>query len=356
MKFVDEAFIDISAGDGGAGCVSFRHEKYKEFGGPNGGDGGRGGHVFAVADVGLNTLVDFRYARRHDAKRGQHGMGSDMFGAAGEDITLRMPVGTVIADAQTGEVLYELLTPGEVITIAKGGDGGFGNMRFKSAINRAPRQKTPGWPGEKKSLKLELKVLADVGLLGMPNAGKSTLISAISNARPRIADYPFTTLHPNLGVVRVGPSQSFVVADLPGLIEGASEGAGLGHLFLRHLQRTRLLLHVVDMAPFDDSVDPVAQAKAIANELKKYDPKLYRKPRWLVLNKLDMVPSQERASLVAEFVRRMRFKGPVFEISALTRDGCEALVHAVFKQVQIQQATEHTVQIVDPRFDSNAPV
>jgi len=356
MKFVDEAFIDISAGDGGAGCVSFRHEKYKEFGGPNGGDGGRGGHVFAVADVGLNTLVDFRYARRHDAKRGQHGMGSDMFGAAGEDITLRMPVGTVIADAQTGEVLYELLTPGEVITIAKGGDGGFGNMRFKSAINRAPRQKTPGWPGEKKSLKLELKVLADVGLLGMPNAGKSTLISAISNARPRIADYPFTTLHPNLGVVRVGPSQSFVVADLPGLIEGASEGAGLGHLFLRHLQRTRLLLHVVDMAPFDDSVDPVAQAKAIANELKKYDPKLYRKPRWLVLNKLDMVPSQERASLVAEFVRRMRFKGPVFEISALTRDGCEALVHAVFKQVQIQQATEHTVQIVDPRFDSNAQV
>jgi len=282
-------------------------------------------------------------------------MGSDMFGAAGEDITLRMPVGTVIADAQTGEVLYELLTPGEVITIAKGGDGGFGNMRFKSAINRAPRQKTPGWPGEKKSLKLELKVLADVGLLGMPNAGKSTLISAISNARPRIADYPFTTLHPNLGVVRVGPSQSFVVADLPGLIEGASEGAGLGHLFLRHLQRTRLLLHVVDMAPFDDSVDPVAQAKAIANELKKYDPKLYRKPRWLVLNKLDMVPSQERASLVAEFVRRMRFKGPVFEISALTRDGCEALVHAVFKQVQIQQATEHTVQIVDPRFDSDAP-
>ena len=355
MKFVDEAFIDISAGDGGAGCVSFRHEKYKEFGGPNGGDGGRGGHVFAVADVGLNTLVDFRFARRHDAKRGQHGMGSDMFGAAGEDITLRVPVGTVISDAETGEILYELLTPDEVITIAKGGDGGFGNMRFKSAINRAPRQKTPGWPGEKKRLKLELKVLADVGLLGMPNAGKSTLISAISNARPRIADYPFTTLHPNLGVVRVGPSQSFVVADLPGLIEGASEGAGLGHLFLRHLQRTRLLLHVVDMAPFDDSVDPVAQAKAIVNELKKYDPKLFRKPRWLVLNKLDMVPSQDRAILVREFVRRMRFKGPVFEISALTRDGCEALVHAVFKQVQTQHAIEHSVAIVDPRFDSDTP-
>jgi len=350
MKFVDEAFIDVAAGDGGAGCVSFRHEKYKEFGGPNGGDGGRGGHVFAVADVGLNTLVDFRYARRHEAKRGQHGMGSDMFGAAGDDITLRVPVGTIVSDAETGEVLYELLKPGEVVTIAKGGDGGFGNMRFKSAINRAPRQKTPGWPGEKKSLKLELKVLADVGLLGMPNAGKSTLISAISNARPRIADYPFTTLHPHLGVVRVGPSQSFVVADLPGLIEGASEGAGLGHLFLRHLQRTRLLLHVVDMAPFDDSVDTVAQAKAIVNELKKYDPKLHRKPRWLVLNKLDMVPADQRVALVADFVRRMRFKGPVFQISALTRDGCAALVQAVFKQVQTQQQAELVEPVVDPRF------
>lgn len=356
MKFVDEATIDVAAGDGGAGCVSFRHEKYKEFGGPNGGDGGRGGHVFAVADVGLNTLIDFRFSRRHEAKRGQHGMGSDMFGAAGDDITLRVPVGTIISDAETGEILYELLTPGEVITIAKGGDGGFGNMRFKSAINRAPRQKTPGWPGEKKSLKLELKVLADVGLLGMPNAGKSTLISAISNARPRIADYPFTTLHPNLGVVRVGPSQSFVVADLPGLIEGASEGAGLGHQFLRHLQRTRLLLHVVDMAPFDDTVDTVAQAKAIVNELKKYDVKLHRKPRWLVLNKLDMVPVEKRAALVAEFVRRMRFKGPVFEISALTREGCESLIHAVFKQVQLQQQAEHAEPIVDPRFTSGGAV
>lgn len=356
MKFVDECLIDVAAGDGGAGCVSFRHEKYKEFGGPNGGDGGRGGHVFAVADVGLNTLVDFRYARRHEAKRGQHGMGSDMFGAAGDDITLRMPVGTVISDAETGEVLYELMTPGEVITIAKGGDGGFGNMRFKSAINRAPRQKTPGWPGETKELKLELKVLADVGLLGMPNAGKSTLITAISNARPRIADYPFTTLHPNLGVVRVGPSQSFVVADLPGLIEGASDGAGLGHLFLRHLQRTRLLLHVVDMAPFDESVDTVAQAKAIVNELKKYDQKLYRKPRWFVLNKLDMVPADKRAALVAEFVRRMRFKGPVFEISALTREGCEGLVHAVFKHVQAQHDKELAVPVVDPRFPTDSPV
>ncbi|QNK69091.1 Obg family GTPase CgtA [Variovorax sp. PAMC26660] len=350
MKFVDEAFIDIAAGDGGNGCVSFRHEKYKEFGGPNGGDGGRGGHVYAVADSNLNTLVDFRYSRRHEAKRGEHGMGSDMFGAAGADITLRMPVGTIVTDAETGEVLYELLTEGEVITIAKGGDGGFGNMRFKSAINRAPRQKTPGWPGDKKSLKLELKVLADVGLLGMPNAGKSTLISAISNARPRIADYPFTTLHPNLGVVRVGPEQSFVVADLPGLIEGASDGAGLGHLFLRHLQRTRLLLHVIDMAPFDDAVDPVAQAKAIVGELKKYDAALYDKPRWLVLNKLDMVPAEERAARVKDFVKRLRFKGPVFEISALTREGCEHLVQAVYQQVKAQQVAEQEPVEIDPRF------
>jgi GTP-binding protein len=350
MKFVDEAYIDISAGDGGNGCVSFRHEKYKEFGGPNGGDGGRGGHVFAFADINLNTLVDYRYSRRHDAKRGQHGMGSDMFGAAGDDVTLKMPVGTIITDAETGEVLYELLVPGETIMIAKGGDGGFGNMRFKSAINRAPRQKTPGWFGEKKELKLELKVLADVGLLGMPNAGKSTFIAAVSNARPKIADYPFTTLHPNLGVVRVGPEQSFVVADVPGLIEGASEGAGLGHLFLRHLQRTRLLLHVVDFAPFDENVDPVQQAKAIVAELKKYDPGLYNKPRWLVLNKLDMVPAEEREARVKDFIKRMRYKGPVFQISALTREGCEPLIKEIYKHIRAQQIIEQGVVEIDPRF------
>jgi GTP-binding protein len=247
-------------------------------------------------------------------------------------------------------VLYELLNPGEKIMIAKGGDGGFGNMRFKSSINRAPRQKTPGWPGEKKSLKLELKVLADVGLLGMPNAGKSTLIAAVSNARPKIADYPFTTLHPNLGVVRVGPEQSFVIADVPGLIEGASEGAGLGHQFLRHLQRTRLLLHVVDMAPFDDAIDPVAQAKAIVGELKKYDAALYDKPRWLVLNKLDMVPKEERAAAVKDFVKRFKWKGPVFEISALTREGCEHLVQAVYLHIKAQQTAENAPVEVDPRF------
>jgi GTP-binding protein len=350
MKFVDEAFIDIIAGDGGNGCVSFRHEKYKEFGGPNGGDGGRGGHVYAVADASLNTLVDFRFSRRHEARRGEHGMGSDMFGAAGDDITLKMPVGTLLIDAETNDVLYELLNPGEVIMIAKGGDGGFGNMRFKSAINRAPRQKTPGWPGERKNLKLELKVLADVGLLGMPNAGKSTLISAISNARPKIADYPFTTLHPNLGVVRVAAEQSFVVADVPGLIEGAAEGAGLGHQFLRHLQRTRLLLHMIDLAPFDDAVDPVAQAKAITLELKKYDPELFDKPRWLVLNKLDMVPNDERAARVKDFVKRFKYKGPVFEISALNREGCEGLVRAIYDHLQAQFQSTQEPEVVDPRF------
>src|SRR6218665_727658 len=285
MKFVDEAFIDVAAGDGGNGCVSFRHEKYKEFGGPNGGDGGRGGHVFAVADPNLNTLVDFRYARRHEAKRGGHGRGPDMFGAAGADITLKMPVGPIITDAAAGQPLYELLLPGEVITIARGGDGGFGNMRFKSAINRAPRHKTPPWPGEKKSLKLELKVLADVGLLGRPNAGKSTFIAAVSNARPKIADYPFTTLHPHLGVVRVAPEQSFVVADIPGLIEGASEGAGLGLQFLRHLQRPRRLLQFVVLpalhrgdAAQDAGVAPGEQAKAIINDPKKSHRQLYDKP------------------------------------------------------------------------------
>lgn len=352
MKFVDEATIDVAAGDGGNGCASFRHEKYKEFGGPDGGDGGRGGHLLAVADASLNTLVDFRFTRRFEAHRGEHGKGSDMFGVKGDDIVLKMPVGTIIADAETGEVLHELLQPGEQVTLAKGGDGGFGNMHYKSSTNRAPRQKTPGWAGEKRTLKLELKVLADVGLLGMPNAGKSTLISAISNARPKIADYPFTTLHPNLGVVRVAPEKSFVVADVPGLIEGASEGAGLGHQFLRHLQRTRLLLHMVDVAPFDEGVDPVAQAKAIVAELKKFDQKLYEKPRWLVLNKLDMVPTEEREARVKDIVKRLKYKGPVFEISALTREGCELLVQKIYQHIaQVHQSQQPPVD-VDPRFVS----
>ena len=350
MKFVDEATIDVAAGDGGSGCASFRREKFIPFGGPNGGDGGRGGSIYAVADLNLNTLIDYRYARRHEARNGEAGRGADQFGAAGDDIVLRMPVGTILRDFETEELVAELLTPGEKRLICKGGDGGFGNMHFKTSTNRAPRQKTPGWPGEHKKLKLELRVLADVGLLGMPNAGKSTLIAAISNARPKIADYPFTTLHPNLGVVRVGPEQSFVVADIPGLIEGAAEGAGLGHQFLRHLQRTRLLLHLVDMAPFDESIDPVAQAKAIVKELKKYDPALHAKPRWLVLNKMDMLPADEREPRVKDFVRRMRTKQPVFEISALTREGLQPLLKAIYQHVA---ASKNALPPpVDPRFDA----
>ena len=352
MKFVDEATIDIAAGDGGSGCVSFRREKFIPFGGPNGGDGGRGGSVWAVADRNINTLIDYRYARRHDARNGEQGRGSDQFGAAGEDIVLRMPVGTIVSDAETGEVITELLDHDVKVLLAKGGDGGFGNLHYKTSTNRAPRQKTPGWPGDKKKLKLELRVLADVGLLGMPNAGKSTLITAISNARPKIADYPFTTLHPNLGVVRVGPERSFVVADVPGLIEGAAEGAGLGHQFLRHLQRTRLLLHVVDLAPFDEGIDPVKQARAIVAELKKYDPKLHAKPRWLVLNKLDMIPVEEREARVKDFVRRYRWKGPVFAISALAREGLQPMIEKIWHHVAAQHVE---APLPDLRFDTVIP-
>jgi len=348
MKFVDEATIDVVAGNGGNGCMSFRREKFIPFGGPNGGDGGRGGSVWALADRNLNTLIDFRYARRHEAKNGEHGRGSDQYGAAADDIVLRMPVGTIISDADTGEQIAELLEHDQKVLLAKGGDGGFGNLHFKSSTNRAPRQKTPGWPGEHRRLQLELRVLADVGLLGMPNAGKSTLIAAISNAKPKIADYPFTTLHPQLGVVRVAAEQSFVVADIPGLIEGAAEGAGLGHQFLRHLRRTRLLLHLVDFAPFDGA-DPVEQVRAIAAELDKYDAELAAKPRWLVLNKIDMVPDAERAAAVTSLVRRLRWEGPVFAISALTREGCDALVRAVY--VHVAAAATPAAADRDPRFD-----
>ncbi|MDQ2779415.1 MAG: GTPase ObgE [Pseudomonadota bacterium] len=351
MKFIDEALIDVAAGDGGAGCMSFRREKFIPFGGPNGGNGGKGGSVFAIADRNINTLIDYRYARKHIARNGEAGRGSDQFGAAAAEIELRMPVGTIISDADSGEQLIELLEHGQRELIVKGGDGGFGNLHFKTSTNRSPRQKTPGWPGEAKKLQLELRVLADVGLLGMPNAGKSTLIAAISNARPKIADYPFTTLHPNLGVVRAGPERSFVVADIPGLIEGASEGAGLGHQFLRHLQRTRLLLHIVDAAPFEDGTDPVAQARAIVAELKKYDPALHAKPRWLVFNKLDMVPLEEREQRVKDYVRRLRWKGPVFSISALARDGLQVLVERIYEHVAEHQRVE---PVPDPRFDGAA--
>ena len=350
MKFVDEATIDIAAGNGGAGCASFRREKFIPFGGPNGGDGGRGGSVYAVADRNINTLIDYRYARRHDAQNGEQGRGSDQFGAAGDDIVLRMPVGTIVRDAETEQAIVELLEHGVKVLLARGGDGGFGNLHFKTSTNRSPQQKTPGWPGDAKKLKLELRVLADVGLLGMPNAGKSTLIASISNARPKIADYPFTTLHPNLGVVRVGAERSFVVADIPGLIEGAAEGAGLGHQFLRHLQRTRLLLHVVDMAPFDDEVDPVSQARAVINELKKYDPKLHAKPRWLVLNKMDMIPADQRQEVADAFRRRLRWKGPVFQISALAREGLGELVEKIYQHVAAGQTVD---PLPDPRFDAD---
>ena len=329
MKFVDEAFIEVIAGDGGNGAASFRREKYVPRGGPDGGDGGRGGSIFATADRNINTLIDYRYARIHRAKRGEHGRGADQYGRGAEDIELRMPVGTVITDAATGELIADLDRHGARARLAKGGKGGLGNLHFKSSVNRAPRQTTPGEKGEQRKLHLELKVLADVGLLGMPNAGKSTLIRTISAARPKVADYPFTTLAPQLGVVRADANRSFVVADIPGLIEGAAEGAGLGHQFLRHLQRTRLLLHVVDLAPLDPDAEPVRDARAIVRELKKYDAALHAKPRWLVLNKLDLVPADERVKRVNAFVKAFRYKGPVFEIAAINGEGCRTLVLAI---------------------------
>jgi len=340
MKFVDEAVIEVVAGDGGKGAVSFRREKYVPRGGPDGGDGGRGGSVYAVADRNVNTLIDYRYARIHRAKRGENGRGADQYGRGADDVILRVPVGTVITDEETGELIADLAADGQRARVAAGGKGGLGNLHFKSSTNRAPRQSTPGEAGEHRRLRLELKVLADVGLLGLPNAGKSTLIRAISAARPRVADYPFTTLAPHLGVVRADASRSFVVADIPGLIEGAAEGAGLGHRFLRHLQRTRLLLHLVDLAPLDGAADPVADARAIVNELKRYDPALYEKPRWLVLNKLDLIPQAERAHRVAAFVKAYRWKGPVFAIAAINGEGCSPLVHAVAEWLSQHPANE----------------
>ncbi len=351
MKFVDEVVIEAYAGNGGNGCVSFRREKFIPFGGPNGGDGGRGGHVIARADVNLNTLVDFRFAKVHRARSGEHGRGSDQYGAGGEDKVLRMPVGTLIYDDETGELIVDLVRDGQEFVIARGGSGGLGNLHFKSSVNRAPRQHTEGQEGEHRRLRLELKVLADVGLLGLPNAGKSTLIAAVSNARPKIADYPFTTLHPNLGVVRLGPGRSFVIADIPGLIEGAAEGHGLGHQFLRHLQRTRLLLHIVDMSPGESS-DPAKDVRSIVAELKKYDPALAAKPRWLVLNKLDLLAPDERDDAVKVLVRRLRYKGPVFPISALAREGLDPLLRAIGEHLGQAQPVPDAQP--DPRFREDA--
>jgi GTP-binding protein len=329
MKFIDEANIEVIAGDGGNGAVSFRREKYVPRGGPDGGDGGRGGSIWAIADRNINTLIDYRYARIHRAKPGERGRGADQYGRGSEDIVLRMPVGTLITDAETGERVADLATHGQKALLAQGGKGGLGNLHFKSSTNRAPRQSTPGEEGVQRMLHLELKVLADVGLLGLPNAGKSTLIRAVSAARPKVADYPFTTLAPNLGVVRVDENRSFVVADIPGLIDGAADGAGLGHQFLRHLQRTRLLLHVVDIAPLDGTSDPVADARAIVKELKRYDQALFDKARWLVLNKLDLVEPDERAQRIAAFIDAYRWSEPVFAIAAINGDGCRELVYAI---------------------------
>ena len=344
MKFIDEARIEVHAGKGGDGVASFRREKFVPRGGPDGGDGGRGGSIFAVADRNINTLIDYRYARIHRAKNGQKGMGSDCFGRAAADIVLRMPVGTVVSDAETGEILFDLTRDGETVTLAQGGKGGLGNLHFKSSTNRAPRQFTVGEPGVSRYLKLELKVLADVGLLGLPNAGKSTLIRAISAARPKVADYPFTTLQPNLGVVRADENRSFVVADIPGLIEGAAEGAGLGHQFLRHLARTRLLLHVIDVMPPDPAADVVRDAKALVRELRKYDEALYRKPRWLVFNKLDLVPEAERGKLVQGLLKKLGAKRKSFTISALTGEGCRAMVFAVMQHVEDSAARKTTAR------------
>ena len=330
MKFIDEAKLEVIAGAGGNGVASFCREKFRPFGGPDGGDGGVGGSIWAVADRNINTLVDYRFSKMHRAGRGENGRGSDCYGKGADDIKLRMPVGTLIVDVNTGEAIADLTDHGQEVLLAKGGEGGWGNIHFKSSTNRAPRQKSDGKEGERRELRLELKVLADVGLLGQPNAGKSTFITAVSNARPKIADYPFTTLHPNLGVVRVSHEKSFVIADIPGLIEGAAEGAGLGIQFLKHLQRTGLLLHIVDLAPFEDTVDPVKEAKAIVKELKKYDQSLFDKPRWLVLNKIDVIPEGERAKRVKDFIKRFGWKGPVFEISALNRDGCQELVTEIY--------------------------
>ena len=338
MKFVDEARVRVQAGHGGRGSTSFRREKFVPFGGPDGGDGGHGGSVYLRAIAGINTLADFRIERIWRAPHGEPGSSRDCTGRSGEDLYIPVPVGTVVRDAETGEVLGDLTHESDVLPVARGGKGGWGNQRFKSSTNRTPRQFGPGLPGEKRTLELELKVIADVGLLGLPNAGKSTLIRAVSAARPKVADYPFTTLHPNLGVVSVGEHRSFVMADIPGLIEGAAEGAGLGIRFLKHLQRTRLLLHLVDIAPPDMQADPVADARAIIAELRKFSPELADKPRWLVLNKSDLLPEEEAERRAKDISRRLRHRGPRFLISGATGRGTRALCEAIMTLLDEQTA------------------
>lgn len=334
MKFVDEASIDVIAGDGGNGCLSFRREKYIAKGGPDGGDGGRGGSVYLVGNEGLNTLADFRHSRRYQAERGKNGSGRQCTGASGNDLEVEVPLGTVVIDSDTDESIGEVTAHGERLIVARGGNPGLGNTRFKSSTNRAPRKTTTGTPGEHRSLQFELQVLADVGLLGLPNAGKSTLLRATSEARPKVADYPFTTLYPNLGVVRVGTHRSFVIADIPGLIEGAADGAGLGIQFLKHLSRTRILLHLVDMAPLDPAADPVADARAIVAELEKYSPELAKRERWMVLNKMDLIEDDKRDELCRNFLEALNWSGPVFHISAINGKGCKQLTGALMDHLE----------------------
>lgn len=333
MRFVDEATIKVTAGHGGRGAVGFRREKFIPFGGPDGGDGGKGADVYLIGVQGINTLADFRFNRTFRGPNGQPGGSAECTGASGEDLIVPVPIGTVVTDIETEEQLGDVTEVGQRLLVAKGGKGGWGNVRFKSSTNRAPRKAMPGLPGEKRELRLEMKVMADVGLLGLPNAGKSTLIRAVSAAKPKVADYPFTTLHPNLGVVRVGEHRSFVMADIPGLIEGAAEGAGLGIQFLKHLQRTGLLLHLVDIEPPDPAADPVQDARAIAAELKKFSADLAKKERWLVLNKVDLLPADEADKRCREIVRRLRWKGPVFRISGLAHKGTQELCQAIMSRL-----------------------
>ena len=340
MKFVDEATIRVQAGNGGHGCLSFRREKYIDKGGPDGGDGGDGGSVYLVARAGTTTLADFRVARKFRAGSGDPGAGRNMTGRSGDDLEIDIPCGTVVYEIDTGELIGDLTVPGQTLRVAAGGRGGLGNTHFKSSVNRAPRKTTQGTPGEARHLRLELKLLADVGLVGLPNAGKSTLIRAMSAARPKVADYPFTTLHPHLGVVAVGPLQSFVMADIPGLIEGAADGAGLGIGFLKHLQRTRLLLHVVDVAPLNEDERPAEQVRAIGAELRKFSEELANKPRWLVLNKSDLVVADELPALREQIVADLEWAGPVFAVSAATGSGTEELAQSVMRELEAMRSVE----------------
>ncbi len=342
MKFVDEATIRVEAGAGGNGALSFRREKFIPRGGPDGGDGGNGGSVYLIGQEGLNTLADFRHTRVFRAEKGTKGGGSNCTGKSGKDLYIQVPLGTRVMDAEAEELIGEITRNGESLLVAHGGNGGLGNARFKSSTNRTPRRTTPGKPGEHRELAFELQVLADVGLLGMPNAGKSTLLRAVSDARPKVADYPFTTLHPHLGVVRVGELRSFVMADIPGLIEGAAEGVGLGHQFLRHLSRTRILLHLVDMAPFEPDADPAAGIKTIEAELRKFSPQLAKRERWLVLNKMDLLPEIEREPIADRLLKKLKWKRPVYKISAISGKGCRELTMDLMRQME--QVKKKTVK------------